>query len=97
MSLVHFVFSWPILVACVTATVAGILLRSWKVELAGAVAALPFMFYLFENPAGRGAAPLLVCAHFGCVYALYRRKPLVATSLILPFIAVAVLLVVFGR
>jgi hypothetical protein len=98
MLLVQFVFGWPMIVASVALSVGGIVLRSWRVAVAGAVAALPFMFYIFANPLGRGIAPPVVCAHFGCAYALHRRRALVAAILVAPYVALAAWVVIqLGR
>jgi len=86
---VAFVFGWPAVFVSAALTLAGILMRSPKLALAGALAALPFMFFVFGLLV-RPIAPVVACAHFGCAYAVKREKPRLAGALFAPFVALAV-------
>jgi len=80
---------WPMVGVSLILAVAAVVVRSWKLAVASAVAALPFMLYLCLTPFGRGIGPLVIAAHVGSAWALSRGHRLGAALLLLPFVCLA--------
>lgn len=89
MTFAEIVFGWPAVCASLLVTSAGIVLRTWRVALAGAFVAAPFMMYLFATPRFGLIALPVSAAHFAAAYALRSRGRLAGAALFAPFVFLA--------
>jgi hypothetical protein len=83
------VFGWPTVLASIASSAVGLVLRRPLLVWLGAVAALPFMFYLLLTPRFWMVAALAVPTHFGSALAVARRWPRLAWLLFIPTPAAA--------
>ena len=91
MTAISFIFGWPLALGSLGALIAAVLLRSWRVGLAGVLVGIPILLYVSAfSAAGMLAAVAVLATNVGCAVALRLRRPFVAAALLLPF---AVLLV----
>ena len=89
MPIVALIFGWPAVIASIALSLAGIATTRSKMVLAGAMAACPFLFYLFLTPRFRWVAPPVALLLFLAVRAA-RRQPRTALLLVTPYVALAV-------
>jgi hypothetical protein len=87
MTFLQILFGWPMAIAGLLLTVAGIYLRWWHLVLAGAVVALPFLFQFTGTPGFRVIIYITMALHLGSAAAVGRGKPAVAILMIVPFLA----------
>jgi hypothetical protein len=88
MNLLEILFGWPLAVAGLLLTVAGIHLRWWHLVFAGAVVALPFLFQFTGTPGFRLVIYAIMALHLGSAAAVARRRTGLAIFMIAPFVAI---------
>lgn len=87
MNVLQILFGWPVAIAGLLLTVAGIYLRWWHLVFAGAVVALPFLFQFTAAPGFRVIMYIVMALHLGSAGAVARGKVAVAILMIVPFLA----------
>jgi hypothetical protein len=87
MNILQILFGWPVAIAGLLLTVAGMYLRWWHLVLAGAVVALPFLFQFTGTPGFRVIVYIVMALHLGSAGAVARGKVAVAILMIAPFLA----------
>lgn len=83
------VFGWPAVLTSIAVTILGLTAKRAALVVAGAVIALPFMFYLFASPRFTWIAVPVAVMHFASAYALHRGRVLLAWGGFLPFVITA--------
>jgi|GEM_PF-4167463 len=84
------VMGWPAITLSIVCAAAGLVLRSNRFMVAGAVIAMPFCWYLAMNPGiWRFIAPVIAFLYFIGAFALSRGQRGFALILLLPFVMVA--------
>ena len=85
MNWVPTIFGWPAVVASILVTLVALVRGSSKLAVAGALLALPFMFYMFGTPRFRLVALPIFGSHLAAAYPLQRGNRTLALILFLPF------------
>ena len=88
--LVQIIFGWPAVITSILLSIAGIRLKKPALLVASGILCIPFTYYIsngFRNP-----TLLLPLFQFASVYALTRKRELLAWLLISPLIIVSVAL-----
>ena len=80
------VLGWPGIALSVILTLGGLAAMRWQVVAAGAVASLPFAYYLGAQPRGLPLAILLPCLVSAGAVAVYFRRFRLAWFLVLPVV-----------
>jgi hypothetical protein len=79
------VFGWPAAIAALMMLIAGTAIRRWALAAAGALVALPFLFYLFGTPLFRYWAPVIVMVNLASVLAVAKDRRWLAAAALVPF------------
>ena len=90
MPFVAVIFGWPAVIASILLALGGIAATRSKIVLAGAIAACPFLFYLFLTPRLRWVAPPVAVLLFLAARAVTGRHHRTALGMVAPYIGLAV-------
>jgi hypothetical protein len=88
MTFLQILFGWPMAIAGLLLTVAGLYLRWWHLVFAGAVVALPFLFQFTGTPGFRVVVYIIMALHLGSAAAVARGRTTLAILMIAPFLAI---------
>ena len=85
MPVVAVIFGWPAVIASLAFLSIGVAISRWKLVVAGAVIASPFLFYLSLTPRFQWIAPPVAVLLFFAAWPVARRNSPTALAMVAPY------------